>query len=319
MLVQSNILRAGVFGLTLLWGSYWITAMASSEPAASAIGDSTALEVVYRRGYVDSTFGQVHYHVAMPRGGTTTALPVVLFHQTPKSAWEYEFLLRELGKDRVAIAVDTPGYGESDRPPEPQSIESLAEALATALDALSVKLMIEQFDVFGFHTGAFLATELALQRPLQVRGVVLSGLAYRSASERAELLNQLPVEFEFPSDASRLMDRWQRMVVDREEGVSKERAMRVFLEDIHSLGYWWYAYVGVWNYPIAEKLVRLKGPVLILQPHEMLLEETRRIHREVIPSADYIELPDVQHPVRVFETGSRSFAHALRAWLDVLD
>lgn len=292
----------------------------SAYAGSAEISDDArqAVEVRYRRGYVDSTFGQVHYHLAFPVGVDSPRYPVVLFHQTPKSSWEYEFLLRYLGKDRVAIALDTPGYGESDRPPAPESIEGLVNALAVALDGLSGELASERFDVFGFHTGAFLATELALQRPSQVRRVVLSGLAYRTAAERKELLAQLPTEFDFPEDGSRLLDRWQRMVVNREEGVSMERATRVFLEDIHSLGYWWYAYVGVWNYPIADRLVRLEAPVLILQPHEMLLEETRRIHREVIPHADYVELPDVQHPVRVFETGSRAIGEAMRSWLDAV-
>jgi hypothetical protein len=129
----------------------------------------------------------------------------------------------------------------------------------------------------------------------------------------------LPDRFDFPEDGSRLLDRWRRMVIEREAGVSEERATRVFLEDIHSLGYWWYSYVAVWNYPIAEKLPMLSQPLLILQPHEMLLLETRRIHQEIVPEAAYMELPQVRHSVRVFETGSPVFAESLRAWLDSLE
>lgn len=287
---------------------------------AYAVGPAlNGVEVEYRRGYVDAAFGQVHYHSARPRSRAPSAAPVVLFHQAPKSAWEYEYLLRDLGRDRLVLALDTPGYGDSDRPAEPVSLEALVEAMAIAIDTLATELSFGRFDVFGFHTGAFLATELALQRPDGVRAVVLSGIAYRTAAEKAALLQELPQGFDFPEDGSRLTDRWRRIVVEREDGVSLERATRMFLEDIHSLGYWWYSYVAVWNYPVADRLAAIRQPLLILQPHEMLLEETRRIHREVVPQAAYRELSEVNHPVRVFETGSPAIAEAMRAWLDSID
>src|SRR5690606_6448284 len=78
--------------------------------------------VSYKRGYVDGRFGQMHYHIAQPASGKSKLTPIVFFHQNPKSAYEYELLLKEMGKDRVAIAIDTPGYGESDRPPAPPTM-----------------------------------------------------------------------------------------------------------------------------------------------------------------------------------------------------
>ncbi|MBK6598302.1 MAG: hypothetical protein IPG25_10625 [Proteobacteria bacterium] len=73
-------------------------------------------DATVRRGYVDGRFGQMHYYIVTPAGATPKHAPIVFFHQNPKSGVEYEFLLSDLGRDRVAIAIDTPGYGGSDRP-----------------------------------------------------------------------------------------------------------------------------------------------------------------------------------------------------------
>jgi pimeloyl-ACP methyl ester carboxylesterase len=65
-----------------------------------------------RKGYVDGPWGQVHYHVVKPaRDAGRTA--VVFFHPNPFSAIYFDYTLEALGTDRVAIAFDTPGYGQS--------------------------------------------------------------------------------------------------------------------------------------------------------------------------------------------------------------
>ncbi|WP_405240753.1 alpha/beta fold hydrolase [Lentisalinibacter orientalis] len=268
-----------------------------------------------RRGYADSRFGQVHYHICAPAVTTASPTPIVFFHQNPKSGDEYKFLLKEMGRDRTAIAFDTPGYGESDRPSGPPMMSDLAGAMADALVTLGYgEDQSGPVDVFGFHTGAFIAAELALSRPNLVRRVVLSGVAFRSEAERQALLDALPRDYELPEDGRRILDRWALIVVNRAEGVSFRRATKVFLEDIHSLDKWWYAYNAVWSYPVEKKLRKLTHPVKIIQPHELLLEETRKVHRELLPNAAYIEIPEVVDDV--FDTGWRQYALELRNWLD---
>lgn len=272
----------------------------------------------YKRAYVDGRFGQMHYHMAWPAAGRSRHAPVVFFHQNPKSGVEYEYLLKELGKDRIAIAIDTPGYGESDRPPAPPTMRELSAAMGDALDAMGDYGAGKKFgkvDVFGFHTGAHIATDLALERPDLVGRVVLSGIAYMSDEERAKYMEALPRQFMQPEDGTRMLNRWHRIVIQREPGVSIERAMKTFVEDVHSTGYWWYAYNAVWSYPIKERLPKLTQPVLILAPHDMLINETRRAHQEALPHATYVELPEVRQESRVFETGWPHYARQMRLWL----
>ena len=79
-----------------------------------------------RRHYLDYALGQLHYRRAEPAAGLPRRRPVVCLHQTPTSSLEFEPLMRELAGDRVVVALDTPGYGGSDGPSQPQSIEFYA-------------------------------------------------------------------------------------------------------------------------------------------------------------------------------------------------
>ena len=283
-----------------------------------AAGASEA-PVVYKRGYVDGRFGQIHYRSARPASGDPKLTPIVLFHQNPNSSYEYELLVRELGKDRVAIALDSPGYGESDRPPAPPTMSDIAGAMADSLDALGYGIGAKQsgkVDVFGFHTGVFIASELAVLRPDLVRRVVLSGIPFRPQDVRDLRLAAMPKGFELGDGNDRVVDRWSRIVANRLEGVDMERATRAFVEDLHSTGYWWYAYHAVWQYPVEERFALIEQPIFILEPHEMDLEETRQAHRELVPHADYKEIPQIKERSRVFDLGWPYFAKELRGWLD---
>ena len=169
-------------------------------------------------------------------------------------------------------------------------------------------------DVFGFHTGVFIASELAVQRPDLVRRIVMSGIAYRTPEQRAELLAALPRDVPLAEDGGKILNRWFLIVIKRAAGVSLERAAQIFVEDIHSLDKSWFAYNAVWSYPLEERFPLLPQPVLVLQPHELLLEETRRAQQELLPEAAYVEIPDIVDDV--FDTGWAQYARELRRWLD---
>ena len=271
--------------------------------------------VIYKKGYVDGRFGQIHYHAARPDSGDGDKTPVVFFHQNPKSAEEFRPLLEILGHDRLAMAFDTPGYGESERPDSPPDMTEIAGAMEDALVALGYgdggKVPV---DIFGFHTGVFIASELAVQRPDLVRRVVMSGIAYYPEEARAERLAGLAADKSLPEDGSFIMNRWNIIVVNRSEGVSLDRAAKVFLEDIHSLDESWYAYKAVWTYKPEDRFPLIKQSILILQPHEMLLDKTRQAQRELMPDADMIELPNIVDDV--FDTGANEIANAMTTWLD---
>jgi pimeloyl-ACP methyl ester carboxylesterase len=118
------------------------------------------------RGYVNSTSGQVHYREV----GTGDEV-VVLLHQTASSSRMYERFMTQLAGEFRLIALDTPGFGESDPWPEQPTTGDLAGALAAAVQGLG----IDSYHLLGHHTGAALACEWAATHRDRVRSLAMSG------------------------------------------------------------------------------------------------------------------------------------------------
>jgi len=159
--------------------------------------------------------------------GGSGGVPLVMLHPTPSSSAEFIPLARELLGERRVIAFDTPGFGLSDPPPAPLSMAEYADSFADALNA--------QVDVLGYHTGAYLAAELAIARPDLVRRVILSGIPFRPAAEREARLAVLPGTLDRAS----------------------------------------WPYPGVWRYDAEARFALLTQPVLVLQPHDPLFSQWR--------------------------------------------
>lgn len=100
--------------------------------------------------------------------------PVLLLHGVPQTARTWEPLLAELAKDRVVIAPDLKGLGESEAK-EPYDIPTLVAELA----ALVLHEVDGPVDVVGHDWGGSLALALAGARPDLVRRLVDIGGPYR--------------------------------------------------------------------------------------------------------------------------------------------
>lgn len=135
-----------------------------------------------KRQFVDVPHGQLH----LRRTGEGTVPPLVMLHASPGSSRQVVDLMLPLGAGRTVLAPDCPGNGDSDPLPEDvPEIDGLADAILAGLDAL---LPDTPFDLYGSHTGARLATSMALRRPERVRRVVLDGFGVYGADRRAEIL-----------------------------------------------------------------------------------------------------------------------------------
>lgn len=164
--------------------------------------DSTT-PVPIRRGFVDVAEGQVHYREA---GQATPGMPtLVLIHASPGSALTLEPLLRAFGRSRHVVATDTLGNGDSSAPTgDPVTVAQLADAHRRALDALGVN----RFDLYGTHTGASIASEIAIAQPQRVRALVLDGVGLYGEEEQAELLANYVPRVEIDQNGTQLHQLW---------------------------------------------------------------------------------------------------------------
>ncbi len=212
-----------------------------------------------RRAFVDIPAGQVHLRRAGEAAPGST--PLVCLHQSPFSSLTYAEILPLLGQGRVAVALDTPGFGESFRPTARPSIRDYADGLRQAITALG----FEQFDLLGLFTGAAIASQMAVDAPDAVRRLVLCGPPVFTAEERARFLATAwpprPRE-----DGSHLLEEWTRVMTRALPDVPFARRCDAFHELYRGGGDALWGEMAVSEYVLADTLPRIQQPTLILQP-----------------------------------------------------
>ncbi len=155
-----------------------------------------------RRDYVNVSFGQIHYRYT----GKPSAPIIVLLHQTPSNSAMYEQLMQVLENQFRLIAPDLPGMGNSDPVAGDLSIAALAAGIAEFLAELGV----EDCVLFGHHTGASVAAELAAKLPLQIQALAMSGPPLLDDDLRARLPG-LATPITPSPDGQHLLSMWQRI------------------------------------------------------------------------------------------------------------
>ncbi len=156
------------------------------------------------RRFVETSAGTIHCAIA----GEDKGDDVLLLHQTPRSWNEYREVLPRLGRRRRTTALDMLGFGESSALPwGSDSIERWAEVALELLDALE----IEQAHLVGHHTGAVVATEMAVRAPERTSSVVLSSAPFDDAQTRAAHLEAGPIVDNVTpqADGSHVIELWR--------------------------------------------------------------------------------------------------------------
>jgi pimeloyl-ACP methyl ester carboxylesterase len=103
------------------------------------------------------------------QGGGST--PLLLLHGggTDSAAISWYRLLAPLGRDRLVVAPDLPGFGGSIEVPPVGGPDALADTAVAVLDALGIARAV----VGGVSMGGDVALHLALRHPERVAGLVL--------------------------------------------------------------------------------------------------------------------------------------------------
>jgi len=149
------------------------------SPSAAIMPDAPEAIQVDRR-FVRIEEGQVHLREA---GAGERVL--WMLHASPASSVSLVSLMQRLAPHRRVVAPDTLGNGDSApaRPAVPD-IPYYADSSLRVMDALG----IERADVYGSHTGAHIAIEMAIARPDRVRSIILDGIAMFTPEEKREYL-----------------------------------------------------------------------------------------------------------------------------------
>lgn len=152
------------------------------------------------RHFVQVGTREVHYRTA------GSGPPLVLFHVSPQSSAFVVPELIELADQYTLIGLDTPGYGESDPLPlTAPTMADYADAMAETFKALGFR----RVPVYGSHTGANIAVELARRSPDLVSALILDGLSLSTPEVAHDRQSHYAPRFTPTADGAHLAWAWQ--------------------------------------------------------------------------------------------------------------
>lgn len=201
------------------------------------------------------------------------------------------------------IAPDTQGNGDSDPSPRAEpSIPDLAEAAWRALD----RLIDGPFDLYGSHTGASIAMEIAIARPARVRRLVIDGMGLYAADEQSDVLARYAREIAPDMEGTHLMKVWhfcrdqflfwpyyKRTAEGRlPNGLpDAERFHDFTVEVFKTMRSYHRSYRAAFRHPKRDRLPLIGVPALVVSsPSDMLHGFAEEVAR-LIPRAERADLP----------------------------
>ncbi len=267
------------------------------EPVGKeSVGKEPVGKEPVRKEYVDGPEGQVHVLRAGEPGRGERAL--LCLHLSPGSGRMYTELLAEMGRDRVALAPDTPGFGASDPPASEPDIATFARTMLAVLDHYD----IDEVDVLGYHTGSKIAVELALLAPQRVRSVVLVSAPHYTDEELERQRRELAVPRVPQADGSHLVRQFTELVRWTPAETPLALVQREFGEQQRAGAAAHWGYLAAFDYQHAEHLPRVEQPLLLLCPGDDLEAPTLRA-AELLRHGRFLHLPEWGHQMMITRTG----------------
>lgn len=269
---------------------------------------------VIRRDYVDTSVGQL----LVRRSGVGDGRPFVLLHASPSSSAGLEPLVAAMGEDRPVVTFDNPGNGDSAALAGVPEIWDSAVILGEGIDALG----FEEYDLYGTHTGALLAMEVAIARPQQVHRLILDGVTLFTESETADYLANYVRPLQVGDDGGHLIWAWnflrdqalwwpwynRTVSGSRISGAaSPERLHASYVEFIKGGTTYHLNYRAAFAYPTRDRLPLIKTPTLVGTTATDVLRLGNEEAGQLLPNSELALFPGRATPEQIAAT-VRQFA-----------
>ena len=216
--------------------------------------------------------------------------------------WDPE-LVDALAAEREVILVDLAGVGGSTGT-TPSTVEEMASNVFAFVDGVK----LHRYDLLGFSLGGFIAQEVALSRPWQVRRLVLAGTAPRGGQD-IHFYTAGPIRdtalLDAPTPESLLVLFFEKSTSSQSKGVEflKRLALRTAERDAPStravrdaqltaISAW-----GVRDETRLRRLASIQQPVLVANGDndEMVPTKNTYMLAEHLPNAHLSIYPDAGH------------------------
>lgn len=246
------------------------------------------MKTTIKRAFLDTPDGQILYRIC----GEGEAL--IMLHRSPRSSDEFTAIIPILAQNRLVIAMDLMGYGDSDPPPRNYSLEDYAHTIVLLLDELG----IQKTHLLGNHTGGYIAGEFAAAYPHKINKLVLSNMDYFSQEQLDILLKYYDKNYQIKIDGSNLVKRWS---ISNSYAHTPELTYRVFLDQLKCFNRPPYGLLAVKQYfdKLNKRFALINCPTLFLSGTEdmkaleklgLAKAENRDLITQAIPQATRINL-----------------------------
>lgn len=220
------------------------------------------------RGYARGAHGQVHFKVAGTANGSGAAqgarLPLVLCHQSPSSLRQFDAVYGPLAAAGYrSIGIDNPGFGYSDAPQAPPTIEDFADAVLAVLDELGVA----RAHILGQHTGSMVAMEATIRHPTRFGKLILNTPTPFNAEERSQWLDTLIARqkaWKVTADGRHLIEMWERRLRATPGWTDLSAMHRYVLQMLLAGDTLWYGHHASLVYDQLSRLNLIRRPCLVL-------------------------------------------------------
>jgi len=284
-------------------------------PIADQLGGDTAGVGApqIKRQFVDGPYGQVHLRIARPAQPTTKP-PLILFHPTPYSGDYFAKFMLLMARDRMVVAIDTPGYGDSAAPDGAPTIAGYAASAKAALGALKLAEDGQRpVDLFGYHTGTLVAIELAAQYPQAVRRIVLPGLPFFTGKDRTQAYARDAKPDPIERSGAHLQQKWKFSSSAVDNGLSLARAQSHFNDGMQCYPNCWRGYQAVFSYESEKRIAKVTQPALLITTSGSLKNETEAA-APLFAQSKTVHLGEITYGGFDLQTGL--IADATRTFLD---
>lgn len=237
-----------------------------------------------RRAYADGPFGQIHFQ-HMGQGPA-----VVLLHQAPMTSGQYDNVYEPLARRGLhAIGIDMPGFGMSDPVGEVPTVEDFAKCVAPVLDALE----ISKATVQGHHTGALVATEVALQFPDRVAAIIFNGPMPITEEERQNFLAsgwEREKTMTNRHDGQQFVDVFNARTRLAAGDPPPRRISDFVVQAFTGRGDYWFGHHAAFQYDQGKTLPLVKHPALILTNTGDMIYDHAKLAHSMRPDFELVEL-----------------------------
>jgi pimeloyl-ACP methyl ester carboxylesterase len=304
------------------------------ERAASTDADRAALEAygpVGRSDWMDINWNE---HLRWVRVqdrwmnvleyGSPDDEPVIFIHGLSGCWQNWLENIPHFARDHRVIALDLPGFGQSEMPAKEISISNYADTI----DALMTELGIDTARIIGSSMGGFIGAELAIQHPARVERLVLvsaaglsieyirtvrtQGLRHRAENVAFFYLGWVASRSDIVARRGRLRAALMKLVVAHPTRLPPA----LTIEQVSGSGKPGFsdALDAMCNYPLRDRLEKISCPTFIVWGDKDLLVPVRdaAIFEELIDDARKIiytdtgHLPMMERPAR-FNQDVRAF------------